>query len=288
MIRARAYAKVNLYLAVVDRRADGYHDIETILQSIDLADELTVEVAPELAVTCSIPELSGPANLCHGAAEALKATAGVSKGARIHIEKRIPVAAGLAGGSADAAATLIALDKLWGLGAPDDLLASVGARIGSDVPFCLRGGTVLGTGRGTELSPIHPLRGLFFVLGKPPGTLSAGDVYERFDANPISPKRSAVALRSFLDAGDPEGVCSLLENTLEPTVLDLMPEVAAIRDAALRAGARCALVSGSGPAVFAVTESRREAALVAEGLKAGCELVHIGLATERGVELLRD
>lgn len=287
MIRALAYAKINLYLAVIGRRSDGYHEIETILQSIDLADELTFELAGDVGVTCSIPELSGPRNLAHAAAELLRAEAGISSGVRIHIDKRIPVAAGLAGGSADAAATLVALDRLWNLGANADALASVAARVGSDVPFCLSGGTAVGTGTGTQLSKVRPLHGLPIVVAKPVGSLSAAEVYAAFDEDPISPRRSSSALRDIIDEGKVADICSLVENVLEPAVLRLMSHVSEVKNAALEAGATCALVSGSGPAVFAVAQSASDAAAIAGSLRFSCESVHVCGPAAIGVELLK-
>lgn len=149
-----AYAKINLSLEVIGRRDDGYHDIATILQTISLADTLTIETADALTVSCDAPDLSGERNLVWTAAVALAERAGITPGARIHIAKRIPVAAGLGGGSADAAAALRGLNRLWGLNLSPADLASVAAGLGSDVPFLLTGGIALATGRGDQLTPL--------------------------------------------------------------------------------------------------------------------------------------
>lgn len=285
MVKALAFAKINLYLAVIGRRADGYHEIETIFQSIDLADELAFEPADQIEVVCSVPELSGERNLAHSAAEHLRAAAAISQGARITITKHVPTAAGLGGGSADAAATLAALNRMWRLGWPVQRLAEVGARVGSDVPFCVSGGTAFGRGRGTELFEMTILKDCPIVIAKPAGGLLARDVYAAYDEAPAQPKRPAEALRALLDVADVDGVCPLLENTLEPAVLRLKPEVAHIKQAALAAGARCVLVSGSGPAVFAVTGSREKANAVAAALESTCDFVHTCIPVDHGVEV---
>ena len=141
MITIDAHAKLNLTLEVLGKRDDGYHDIASIMQTLDLADTLTIRPADSLSLTCSLPELSGPDNLAFKAADFLCSETGVSDGANIHIEKRIPVSAGLGGGSADAAATLVGLNRLWGLELSNDRLRYIGAKLGSDVPFLIEGGT---------------------------------------------------------------------------------------------------------------------------------------------------
>lgn len=288
MLRARACAKINLYLAVLGRLPDGYHDIETVFQSVDLYDELGFERAEDIEVSCSIPELCGQGNLAHVAAEQLRAAAGVTFGARIHIEKQIPVAAGLAGGSADAAAALVGLNGLWRLGLSADALAGIAARIGADVPFCLVGGTAFGTGSGTKLSKVTPLHDRLVVLGKPVGSLLASDVYAAFDEDPTEPHRSSTALRAYLDVEQEGDIGPLMENALEPAVIGLMPPVRRVRDAALSAGANCALVSGSGPSVFAIADSQARADAVAGALRPICEFVGIHRPVTHGVELFEE
>jgi len=286
IIRARAYAKTNLYLAVVGTRTDGYHDIETIFQSVDLADELTFEVAESIQVSCSNPELCTPGNLAQVAAEELRRASGRKLGALIHIDKRIPVAAGLAGGSADAAATLVALNRLWHLGCSMGSLSDIGARVGSDVPFCLLGGTAFGKGRGTELSRVSPLRQRPIVLAKPEGELPAAKVYATYDESRVVAKRPSALLRAFLDGDQRGDICCAMENTLEPAVLRLMPSVGRVKEAALEAGAACAIVSGSGPAVCALAHSRAQANAVAAALRPLCQFVRVCGPVDRGVDLL--
>jgi 4-diphosphocytidyl-2-C-methyl-D-erythritol kinase len=159
----RANAKINLGLEILGRRSDGYHEVVTILQEIDLADTLTFLGAPSLQFTCDVPELSSEANLVPRAARRLQELTGVSRGAAIHLHKSIPSAAGLGGGSADAAATLIGLNQLWGLNLRVPELADVARELGTDVAFFLRGGTQLATGRGGDLDPV-PTGDLWAVL----------------------------------------------------------------------------------------------------------------------------
>ena len=156
-LRIPAFAKINLSLEVIGRRDDGYHDVATILQTIDLADELALEPANTLSVTCDDPGLAGESNIVWRAATNLASRAGILPRARIHITKRIPVAAGLGGGSADAAAALLGLNRMWELNLATPELHQVAATLGSDVPFLLTGGTALATGRGDVLHPLPPL-----------------------------------------------------------------------------------------------------------------------------------
>lgn len=286
MIKARAHAKVNLYLVVHGRRSDGYHEVETVLQSVDLADEIAIRPAEDIQVTCSVPELAGPGNLAHKAAEQLRRAAGVGSGASIAIDKHIPVAAGLAGGSADAAAALVGLNLLWDLGLPLERLIELGAGIGADVPFCIIGGTALGTGTGAVVSRVPALAACHIVLAKPAGSLSASEVYAAYDRAPVQPVQSAADLLGGLDSGDLDAVCRAAENALEDSVVKLMPRAAKVKQAALAAGASCALVSGSGPTVFALAQEEESAERVARAANDLCEFVRICRPVDRGVELL--
>ncbi|RJQ52994.1 MAG: 4-(cytidine 5'-diphospho)-2-C-methyl-D-erythritol kinase [Actinobacteria bacterium] len=285
MISAKAYAKINLYLAVVGVRPDGYHEIETVFQSVDVADDLLFELSPKLDVVCSVPELSGPRNVAFVAAERLREEEGVTAGAVVRINKRIPVAAGLAGGSADAAATLLGLNRLWGLDLPVARLAQIAARIGADIPFCLTGGTSFGTGTGAELVETGGLSCCWLVLAKPPGRLLASDVYSAFDSSPVQPARPGAALRAVLDVDDTGRICALIENVLDPIVTRLVPEVEAVKEVARKAGACCALVSGSGPTVFCIATSRDEAEGISKSVSELCDFVRVVRPVDRGVVL---
>ena len=266
-VTARVPAKVNLQLSVGPLREDGYHDLVTVFHAVSLFDELTVTQADRTSVTVSgeggpaVP--LGPANLAVRAAVALaRATGRRGKGAggvRIEIRKRIPVAAGLAGGSADAAAALVACNELWRTGLSTADLADIGARIGSDVPFALNGGTAVGLGRGERLTTALVSGNYHWVLAFGASGLSTPDVYAACDRlrasrrakdgtpnavpNPVLNTELMAALRS----GDPAAVGPLLSNDLQPAALSLQPLLRQALQAGKEHGALGAMVSGSGP-----------------------------------------
>ncbi|MBN2311891.1 MAG: 4-(cytidine 5'-diphospho)-2-C-methyl-D-erythritol kinase [Candidatus Hydrogenedentes bacterium] len=256
-----SYAKINLYLEVLNRRRDGFHNIETLFQSVGLADRLTFQPRPAgLSMTCSTDALEcGPGNLVHRAATLLQQYTGCTQGVHVHLDKRIPIAAGLAGGSGNAAATLAALNALWGLGLPAARLRALGLALGSDVPYCIEGGTVAATGRGERLHRLEPLPETWFVLVHPPIAVTAREVYtspvlERSGERPFAGRTASFrrALRA-LRAGDwPR----LVFNRMERPVFALHPELAAIPQRLVDAGCCAAAMSGSGPTCFGVCTSR--------------------------------
>lgn len=253
-----ARAKVNLVLDVVGARADGYHELRSIFQSIELADVLTIEPAAEIIVDCDAPGIpAGPGNLAFRAAAALRTHCGVQQGCRISIEKHIPAGAGLGGGSADAAATLVALNELWQLGLSQAELMLVGATIGSDVPFTLRGGTCLGTGRGEVLTPQPVAGALPLAVVVPPVAVATAGAYKLVDEwADLSHPDPAAALRALAD-GDVVALAAALGNSFEEPVARAYPAVArALRTirSVLPAPAG-AVLSGSGAAVVVVGAS---------------------------------
>lgn len=272
MIHLLAPAKLNLTLDVLRRRPDGFHELRTILQTVSLADELSLEASDEVRVSCSDPALAGPSNLVGRAAALLRDRAGVQAGAAIHLEKRIPTAAGLGGGSSDAAATLLGLNRLWRLDWPRERLLPIAALLGSDVPFFLWGGTALAEGRGERITTLPPLRGMWFVLI--PRAEAAPDKTRRvFAALSVSEPSGGVAtdrVLSQLRAGrvDPAG----FSNDLAAPARRLFPDVERAFAALAAAGAQPHL-SGAGPSVFAATTERDQAELwkakvQAQGLEA--------------------
>lgn len=251
----RASAKVNLALEVLSKRADGYHEIATVLQTVDLADRVTLEDADAVEVRAGasgVPEDSS--NLALRAAQALRAAAGVERGVRITLEKRIPVAAGLGGGSADAAAVLLGLNRLWRLRWPRARLDELAIGLGMDVPFFLRGGTALGTGRGEVLTPL-PGRSLALVLVVPGRPSSTAEAYARVTPDLLSDGRHVKAMVQAIQRGNPEEVAACLYNGLERAVAPRYPEVEHARAAVLAAGGLGAAMSGSGPTVVGVARS---------------------------------
>ncbi|MGO0121653.1 4-(cytidine 5'-diphospho)-2-C-methyl-D-erythritol kinase [Desulfothermobacter acidiphilus] len=260
MLLALARAKVNLALEVRGLRADGYHEVLTVLQSVALADVLLFSPAAEgLFLEVSGEPVPREDNLVLLAAERLRQATGYRGGALIRLQKNIPVAAGLGGGSADAAATLLALNRLWGLGCPEEFLLTLAGELGADVPFCLRGGTFLGKGRGDDLIPLPPLPTLGVLLVKPLYGLSTAEVYKEFDLHLISPAFPAEIMGRRLEQGHWQAALRESGNVLEEVVFRRCPELRRLKEDLLGAGALCAGLSGTGPTVFALFSSLEEA-----------------------------
>ncbi len=268
-ISVEAHAKVNLSLELLGKRADGFHEIVTVMQSIDLKDELEVADAADLSLDCDVAGLQGEENLVMCAARRLQSVAGVSVGARIRLKKGIPVASGLGGASADAALTLIALARLWGLDRARIGLSEIAVGLGSDVPFFLSGGTALASGRGERLEKLPSAPDRWLVLLVPPHVLESktAGMYRRVRPEHWSSgdrtRRLAAALRAGLGLDE-----SLLGNSFEAVADQAFPSLACHREAMLAAGASRVHLSGAGPAIFCLAESQHSADDVAEGLRA--------------------
>jgi 4-diphosphocytidyl-2-C-methyl-D-erythritol kinase len=292
---ARAPAKVNVHLAVGPLRSDGFHELRTVYLAVSLFDTVTVRPGDGLFLSVTGEGTTGSGadavptdrrNLVWRAAELLAEHAGVPADAAITIDKSIPAAAGLAGGSADAAAALVALDALWGTHATRGELTALAARLGSDVPFSLLGGVALGSGRGEQLSPVLARRRWDWVLGIAGEGLSTPAVYAELDrlraAGRVpdgeelsAPDPVIAALRS----GPVPALAAALGNDLQPPALSLRPDLRRALRAASSAGAAGALVSGSGPTVAALAEDedsavRLTAALAGEGVYRTVRAVH--------------
>ena len=269
MLTLRAPAKLNLYLRVMGRRPDGYHEIDTLFERIDLADELTFEEHPrELRLTCTEPTLScGENNLVLRAAELLRRTAGVSRGARIHLVKRIPIAAGLGGGSSDAAATLLGLNELWGLRLDGATLHELAATIGSDVLFFLtQEPFAVGRGRGEICEPIaSPIR-LSHVLVAPGVPLSTKEIYAGAQFDLTAPKPSSTMLVHALRNGSLGELAKGLWNDLEPEAIRRCPLIEPLQLRLRELGCLSVRVSGSGSAVFGLCSSVAHAQAIARRL----------------------
>jgi 4-diphosphocytidyl-2-C-methyl-D-erythritol kinase len=254
-----ASAKVNLALEVLGKRTDGYHELATVMQTVDLADRLVLEDADELALTTMSPQVpANSGNLAMRAAVALREAAKVDRGVRIRLDKRIPVAAGLGGGSSDAAAVLVGLNRLWGLRWPGARLAEVAETLGMDVPFFLRGGVALGTGRGERLTPLAGMQ-MALVLVNPGTSLSTAAVYGRVTPAMYSDGARAGAVAAALRSRKPARVAATLYNGLEAAATGAGSDLARMRAALVAAGALGAAMSGSGPTVFGVARSFEQA-----------------------------
>jgi 4-diphosphocytidyl-2-C-methyl-D-erythritol kinase len=263
MVREPAPAKLNLFLRVLGRRADGFHEIETLVQPLTLADGVEARVAGDGLELQVVGEYAnqvprGEDNLALRAARALAEEANVSKGARLLLVKRIPVAAGLGGGSSDAAAALRALDLLWDCGLGTDALVKVAARIGSDVPALVRNGPVLARGKGERVEPVTVMR-TWWALVAPSQSVLAGDAYRWWDEYGGPVGRDPARLLAALKADDPAAVGPLLFNDLAGPVSAKHTEVRAARSALLEAGALGAVMCGSGPAVAGLARDGRHA-----------------------------
>lgn len=276
-VTARVPGKLNLQLRVGPRREDGYHELATVFHAVGIHDHVTVAPASRWSVTVTgryagqVPE--DASNLALKAAKKLGRLAKVQDAVAITIDKEIPVAGGMAGGSADAAGALVACDALWDLGMGREDLARWAARLGSDVPFLLHGGTAIGTGRGERITPVLARGELSWVLWVNPGTgLSTPEVYAECDRlrrdRPVPPPVADEDLVAALRTMDTDAVARCLHNDLQEAATALKPELAEVLEAGLELGARGGLVSGSGPTVAFLVGSTAEGLDLAVGLAA--------------------
>ncbi|MDF2607839.1 MAG: ipk [Bacillales bacterium] len=271
----KASAKINLSLDVLYKRDDGYHEVEMVMTTVDLADrielvELSVDDIRIASRNRYVPD--DQRNLAYQAARLLKDKFEIKKGVRITIDKVIPVAAGLAGGSSDAAATLRGLNRLWNLGLTLDELAELGASIGSDVSFCVYGGTAIARGRGEKIEHIPSPPSCWVVLAKPVIGVSTADVYKNLVVENIE-HPNTTAIVSAIKQGDFEGICNNLGNVLESVTLNAHPEVLVIKEQMKKFGADAVLMSGSGPTVFGLVSHDSRMHRVYNGLKGFCDQV---------------
>jgi 4-diphosphocytidyl-2-C-methyl-D-erythritol kinase len=276
-VKVRVPAKVNLHLGVGPLRPDGYHDLQTVYHAISIYDELTARRGDTLSLTMEgegAGELAlDESNLVIRAATALAGRAGVPAHARLHLRKQIPLAGGLAGGSADAAATLVACDALWELGRSREELSQLAAGLGADVPFLLYGGTALGTGYGEQVSPVLARGGGWhWVVALAAGGLATPEVYRELDrlragGTAPDPVGEPAGLLAALRQRDPAVLAAALGNDLAPAALALRPGLGAVLAAGTAAGALAGLVSGSGPTCVFLVRDAAHAAAVASGLE---------------------
>ncbi len=277
MVWEKAPAKINLSLDVLYKRPDGYHEVEMVMTMVDLADRLEMHELTRDTIILSSQAGYIPLdekNLAFQAAKLIKEHYGVEKGVYIHLDKKIPVAAGLAGGSSDAAATLRGLNRLWKLGASQEELMKLGARLGSDIPFCIAGGTAVARGRGEQLTRISAPPQCWVVLAKPPINVSTSDVYGRLRAAEIPKHPDTDAVLEAIRNGDFQSLCGSLGNVLEDVTLSLYPEVERLKDVMLKLGAEGVLMSGSGPTVFGLVAKQKKAERIYNGLRGFCKEVY--------------
>lgn len=276
-VRVRAPGKVNLSLRVGPAGRDGYHPVSTVFQAVSVYEEVVARTAGTFGLSAEGPQADAvptdDSNLALRAARAVAAHAGVDDAAHLHLVKGVPVAGGMAGGSADAAAALLACDQLWGTGLSRDELVAIAAELGSDVPFALVGHTAVGTGRGDLLTPALSRGEFHWAFAVQDRGLSTAAVYAAFDelrghdAQPLTDEHD-VPLMQALRAGDATALGAALHNDLEPAALELDPGLAEPLAVATDAGALGVVVSGSGPTVAALARSRQHALAIAAAFTA--------------------
>ena len=265
----KAPAKINLFLDVIGKREDGYHEIVSVMQTVDLYDTIKIKTRKDRVITASCDNADIPKNeknIAYKAAELFfSLISDKSAGCDIYIEKKIPHAAGLAGGSTDAAGVLLALNKMYGDAFSADFLAEKSAVIGADVPFCVLGGTKLTKGIGEQIFPLHAMPKCFIVISKSSEKVSTKEAYEKIDSLPVSDKPYYNMLKA-LEKSDIDSVCKEGYNIFEKVVLPIRPTVARIKEIMNESGASLSLMSGSGPSVFGIFKNEKNAKTAAEKL----------------------
>ncbi len=264
----KAYAKINLGLDVVKRLPNGYHQVKMILQTVDIFDNLTLERTDSgITLTTDSHELpAGRDNLVYRAAELMREKYHITEGIHIHLEKRIPVAAGMAGGSTDAAAAMKGISRLFGLDAPLPRLMKYGVGIGADVPYCIMGGTALAEGIGDVLTALPPAPDCVILVAKPDISVSTKYVYEHLNAAGLTSHPDIDGMRTAIETGSLQGILDRMENVLETVTIPAHPVIDTIKRRMRELGAVNSLMSGSGPTVFGIFLEKQTAELAGRRL----------------------
>ena len=296
MLTVRAYAKVNLTLEVLGRREDGYHRIVSVMQTIDLSDEIRFAPADRITLRCNVPSLETHDNLVLKAATLLKERTGYSGGVEMYLKKGIPVASGLGGGSSDAAATLKALCRLWELDLGNEELRPLAASIGSDVSFFLLGGTAMAEGRGEEVEKLPAMPPTHLVLLAPPvwfdtltmsGANKTATMYGHLIPEEYTLGEASAKLQDFLQIQEGKRPdAELLFNVFEGVAFELFPTLEVYRSAMLDAGASWVRLVGSGPALYTFAASRKKAVALAERLRDGGYEAYVTATVRAAEEML--
>ncbi len=287
-ITVKARGKINLALDILGRRPDGYHRMEMILQSIELADILTLtEHHKDVRIVCSSRDIPlDGRNIAHRAACLVKNTFHVDKGITIHLQKNIPVAAGLAGGSADGAAVLAGLNRLWGLGLTQKTLMELGLLLGADVPFCLLGGAALARGIGEELTPLDFASVIPVVFIKPSFGMSTAEAYQGFTTTAVKKRPDIGRLITAVLNKDMQGVSAGMANVLESVTISRFPQLQKMKADLLGHGAVASMMSGSGPTIYGLFANEEQAQKACQGLKKFYEGVYLTQTATKGIEFL--
>lgn len=258
---AKAYAKINLGLDITGLRDDGYHLVRMVMQTVGLSDGLVFTRTGDGRITIDSDTDLGKTsdNLIYKAIDLLRKEEGIKGGMHVKLTKRIPVAAGLAGGSSDCAASLKAVNELYGLGLSPEKLAEYGVRLGADVPYCLMGGTALSEGIGEILTPLPAAPRAYVLLVKPPVGISTKEAYAAYDREERHEHPDIDGLIRAIKAGNLPAMCALMGNVLEPVSIAIHPEIADIKAKMKALGAAGSMMSGSGPTVFGLFEEEETA-----------------------------
>lgn len=257
----KAYAKVNLGLDVVRRLPNGYHQVKMVMQSVGICDELVLGKAESgIILTADSREVPlDETNLIYRAAKLMREEFGIREGVRIHLRKNIPVAAGMAGGSTDAAAAMRGMNHLFGLNVSRNRLMELGVAIGADVPYCILGGTAKAEGIGEKLTTLPPMPDCFILAAKPDISVSTKYVYEHLDAEGIGHHPDIDGMVEAIGRGELQGILERMENVLESVTIPAWPVVGMLKERMLALGAEKSLMSGSGPTVFGIFTGREQA-----------------------------
>ena len=279
MVRENARAKINLTLDILGIRADGYHEVSMIMQAIELCDTVELEKSSGISLKMDTSKIIGgenipcdEKNLAWKAAMAFQKFCGKNFGVEISIEKKIPMAAGLAGGSTDAAAVIRGMNRLYETNLTENELCKIGEQVGSDVPFCIIGGTCLAEGRGEILTRLAPIKNFSVVLAKPEGEISTAWAYKTYDENPAKTHPPNNEIIKQFERGDYDAAFKNFYNVLENVALKKFPAIADLESKMLAAGAKVALMSGSGPTVFALTDEQHVKKISASVENSGAQI----------------
>ena len=261
-ISLNAMAKINLGLDVLRRREDGYHEVKMIMQTLNIYDTITIVKKQTPGITVKVDAVELPTdenNLIYKAAKLMYENYSIEQGVEISLIKRIPIAAGMAGGSTDAAATLVGINKLFDLGCDKTELERIGVKIGADVPYCIEGGTALSEGIGEKLTSLPSAPDCFVVVAKPEISVSTKYVYENLHANELAYHPDIDGMVEAIDSQDLDGICKRMEIVLENVTEKKYPVISQIKNILKEQGAENSLMSGSGPTVFAIFKEEESA-----------------------------
>lgn len=287
-VKVKAYAKINLMLDIVNRRNDGYHDLFMIMQSVGVYDTVTVteNKSKSISITCNIDDIPlNNKNIAWKAAEAFfEATKKKNKGINIDIVKRIPHAAGLAGGSADGAAVIVALNKIYNTELSEAELCKIGVKIGADVPFCITGGTLVAQGIGDVLSKVKPLRKCHILLAKPDFDVNTAFAYKQFDLFGKTHTPDKLGMLCAMQSRDLDAICSKMENVFEQFIE--VPNRINIKEVIKNNNAKGFCMSGSGPTVFGIFENKEDAVKASEELKPYAKDIMICTPVNKGCKIV--